>query len=327
MPLLLLVFSPTCTKNYQPPPAPGAPLTRNGDEIMACGQLFHTGTRVILWLDPGGYDAYRAYRLFNSDETLPSRPSPGCNTPSRYDPIRGDLEGSIARQVRERGWDLETLARVVDLFVIHYDAGGVSRECFHVLHDERGLSVHFLLDLDGTLYQTLDLKERARHAGVANSRSIGIEIANVGAHEDADRAAEWYSTDAGGQVRVVIPSKLGDGGIRTPGFIARPARPQLIEGTIQRRRLHQYDLTNAQYDALIKLTYTLCTILPRIRNDYPRNENGALATEVLSGDELSRFSGVLGHFHVSANKVDPGPAFDWDRVVSGVAKLRERPHP
>ena len=37
---------------------------RRGDEIVAAGQFFHTGTRVVLWLDPGGYDAYRVERRF-----------------------------------------------------------------------------------------------------------------------------------------------------------------------------------------------------------------------------------------------------------------------
>ena len=39
-----------------------------------------------------------------------------------------------------------------------------------------------MLDLDGTIYQTLDLKERAWHATTSNSRSVGIEIANIGAY-------------------------------------------------------------------------------------------------------------------------------------------------
>jgi len=39
-------------------------------------------------------------------------------------------------------------------------------QCFKVLHDHRDLSVHFMLDLDGTIYQTLDLKERAWHATI-----------------------------------------------------------------------------------------------------------------------------------------------------------------
>ncbi len=44
--------------------APGTPVPRAGDEIMACGQLFHTGAPVVLWTDPGGYDAYRTDRRF-----------------------------------------------------------------------------------------------------------------------------------------------------------------------------------------------------------------------------------------------------------------------
>ena len=43
---------------------PGKMLHRRGDEIMVAGQLFHTGTRVVLWSDPGGFDAYRVERRF-----------------------------------------------------------------------------------------------------------------------------------------------------------------------------------------------------------------------------------------------------------------------
>ena len=61
----------------------------------------------------------------------------------------------------------------------------------------RGLSAHFLLDLDGTIYQTLDLRERAYHAGASNSRSIGIEIANVGSYgpEEKNEWDDWISSD------------------------------------------------------------------------------------------------------------------------------------
>src|SRR4051812_28223055 len=44
--------------------APGTPLPRAGDEIVVCGQMFHTGAPVVLWMDPGGYDAYRTDRRF-----------------------------------------------------------------------------------------------------------------------------------------------------------------------------------------------------------------------------------------------------------------------
>jgi len=41
---------------------------RHGDEIMVCGQLYRIGTPVKLWLDPGGFDAYRTTRHFSPFE-------------------------------------------------------------------------------------------------------------------------------------------------------------------------------------------------------------------------------------------------------------------
>src|SRR6516225_4010764 len=46
-------------------PKPGTFEPRRGDEIVAAGQFVHTGTRVVLWMDPGGYDAYRVERRFS----------------------------------------------------------------------------------------------------------------------------------------------------------------------------------------------------------------------------------------------------------------------
>ncbi len=110
---------------------------------------------------------------------------------------------------------------------------GWAQGTFEVLHDLRDLSIHFMLDLDGTIYQTLDLKDQARHATMycgaphlfllfslalicmpsiplrsANPTSIGIEIANIGAYAPGDAAApfaQWYSTDAQGQTVLRLP--------------------------------------------------------------------------------------------------------------------------
>jgi N-acetyl-anhydromuramyl-L-alanine amidase AmpD len=226
-------------------------------------------------------------------------------------------------QVRGGGWDLPLLQQVVDQFVIHFDVAGTSRQCFTVLHDLRGLSVHFMLDLDGTIYQTLDAKERAWHATSSNSRSVGIEIANIGAYALAEAAPlkEWYAQDAEGQVRINIPPRFGDGGMRRPGFIARPARPEPVRGEIQGQNLVQYDFTPEQYRALIHLTATLCKLFPKLRCDYPRDSFGQLLRGKMPDDELERYQGVLGHFHVQKNKVDPGPAFQWDYVIEGARKL------
>src|SRR5262245_55250285 len=54
---------------------PGTLLERSGDEIVICGQLFHTGTPVVLWTDPGGYDAYRVENRFENPRLATSQPA------------------------------------------------------------------------------------------------------------------------------------------------------------------------------------------------------------------------------------------------------------
>jgi N-acetyl-anhydromuramyl-L-alanine amidase AmpD len=306
---------------------PGVIAPRQGDEIVVAGQFVHTGTRVVLWMDPGGYDAYRVERRFSPIEKSGWEASQAevkdLSWPNRYDLRRGGLTDEEIERVRGGGWDLPTLQKVVDQFVLHYDVAGTSRQCFRVLHDMRDLSVHFMLDLDGTIYQTLDLKERAWHATTSNSRSVGIEIANVGAYgaDEKDPFAEWYAKEPGCQPRITIPAEFGDGGIRTKGFAGHPARPEPIVGTIQGRELTQYDFTPQQYQALIKLTASLSKIFPKIKCDYPRDAAGKLIPQKLPDDDLQNYQGVLGHFHIQTNKVDPGPAFQWDYVIDNARKL------
>ena len=294
---------------------------------MVAGKFFHTGTPVVLWMDPGGYDAYRVERRFSpidkSDWQTSTEEARELKTPNRYSLRRSGLSDEEIERVRGGGWDLPLLQRVVDQFVIHFDVCGVSRQCFNVLHDHRDLSVHFMLDIDGTLYQTLDLKERAWHATTSNNRSIGIEIANMGAYrsEESKSLQEWYGKDEKGRVCITVPQKLGDGGVRTKGFVGYPARPELIKGTVQGQELLQYDFTPEQYKALIRLAATLCKVFPKIKCDYPKNENGKLIPQKLPDEELNKYAGVMGHFHVQTNKTDPGPAFQWDYVLSNARML------
>ncbi len=334
---------------------PGAEHRRTGDEIMVCGRLFHTGAPVVLWTDPGGYDAYRTERRFvpwkDAAWAPPGAPGRSPDTPARFgtrygkelnEKGAGPLSADDFERIRGGGWDLPTLQGVVDQFVIHYDVCGTSRQCFRVLHDIRGLSIHFMLDIDGTIYQTLDLKERAWHATTSNDRSIGIEIANIGAYGVPDSRnaavggapgafsgsippilAKWYTHDDRG-ARLTLPDTMGDGGLRTPDFVGYSARPRPVIGTIQRTQLVQYDLTPQQYDSLIKLTAALCAIFPNMPCDYPRDADGNLLTDVLPADQLASYRGLLGHFHIQQNKVDPGPAFDWNRVVEGADRRLPR---
>ena len=300
---------------------------RAGDEIVAAGQFFHTGTPIVLWMDSGGYDAYRVERRFSpiekADWKTSSTEVPDLKSPNRYNLRSRQLADEEIERVRGGGWDLPTLRKVVDQFVIHFDVCGVSRQCFKILHDHRDLSVHFMLDLDGTIYQTLDLKERAWHATTSNDRSIGIEIANMGAYksEEARPLQDWYEKDSDGKVRITIPKNFGDGGIRTKNFVGRPARNEPVTGTVQGQELVQYDFTPQQYAALVKLTAALTKVFPKITCDYPRDAHGKLIPGKLPDEDLKAYHGVMGHFHVQTNKNDPGPAFQWDYVIDHAQTL------
>ena len=302
-------------------PTPGDPMTRTGDEIVAAGRFFHTGTPVVLWLDPDGYNAYKARQHFDATKIMPDNPA-DPDSPSRYSPTRRDLAPDLKARVDEEGWTLDNLQQQVDQFVLHYDVCGTSARCFFVLQDLRGLSVHFMLDIDGTIYQTLDLSERAWHAGSANNRSVGIEIAHIGAYPKLEGALEeWYDVDKDGRPVVTLPEEVAERfPVGTPDFVGRSARKELLAGRVNGRDLVQYDFTEEQYRALIKLTAALHRIFPKLELDYPRDEQGCLVPNVLTKDEREAFSGIMAHWHVIKSKIDPGPAFDWDRVITGARR-------
>jgi N-acetyl-anhydromuramyl-L-alanine amidase AmpD len=338
---LLLIAAAGCHSN-QKSAAVGQQLPRKGDEIVVCGQYFHTGgAKVVLWTDPGGFDAYRTERRFSPYDkssfaatTQENHMAEGTVTsPNRYSLRARNLTPEQIEEVRGGGWPLGLAQQKIDQFVYHFDVCGTSRQCFNILQDHRGLSVHFMLDVDGTIYQTLDVKERAWHATKANDRSVGIEIANIGCYRvrppsdatteesGAGVLNEWYRKGPDGKTRMVLPAWASASWIRTPNFIAHPARNDAIVGEIQGREYRMYDLTPQQYDALIKLTATLCTVLPRITPDYPRDANGKLVNHVLPSDQYEEYHGLLGHYHVQTEKQDPGPAFQWDKVTNGARAL------
>jgi len=70
--------------------------------------------------------------------------------------------------------------RKINLFVNHWDVCLDSTTCAKVLNN-RGVSVHFCIDNDGTIYQLLDTNHAAWHGSSrkVNHRSIGVEIANA----------------------------------------------------------------------------------------------------------------------------------------------------
>jgi len=311
--IVAALITPALADDSQSAPAPPE---KRGEAIVVAGQKVAIGTPVILWTDPGGYDAY-VPKIPSATETKGEKKA---NSPGFGQRRHGLNEAQLA-EIKDTGWTLPLLRESVDQFVIHYDVCGTSKKCFEVLR-ERNLSVHFMLDLDGTLYQTLDLKEAAYHATKANGRSVGIEIANMGAYPTQDLAKSplhrWYERDATGRTQIRLPASALIPTRPTGSEPLRPSRDEPVVGTVQGQELIMYDLTSEQYAALAKLTEGLCSTLPKIRRDLPRDGQGRVIDHKLDDDVYNRYQGILGHFHVQLNKTDPGPAFQWDRVLSGL---------
>ncbi|GAB5559065.1 MAG: hypothetical protein SynsKO_07120 [Synoicihabitans sp.] len=306
---------------------PGTLVPRFGDEIVAAGQFFRTGTPVVLWSDADGYDGYRVERRFASlaraDWESSRRDVPALSSPNRYSMRSAGLSPQKREEVRGGSWTLEQLQEVVDQLVLHYDVSGTSRVCFERLHDHRGLSIHFMVDVDGTIYQTLDLKEKAWHATVANSRSIGVEIAQIGAYPspDAKPLRDWYEEREDGSTLLTIPKSARPDSVRNQDYSGRPIRSEVVAGKINGTSLWQYDFTAEQYAALAHLAAALSEVFPKLRLEVPRDETGAVASDKLNDAALKNFGGLIGHFHIQTNKVDPGPAFQWERVLEEARKL------
>jgi N-acetylmuramoyl-L-alanine amidase len=245
-----------------------------GRSIVVAGQMVDVGRPVVLWSDPQGFDGYQTRCI---DQTAGGC----CHIESqRYGARKG---------LKER--TLEELQKLIFQFVLHFDGCVNSRSCFKSMHNRVrpgggtgcGLSAHFMIDADGTIYQTMDLVERAYHAEIANTGSVGVEICNRGR---VDRS-EWPR----------LP----------PEYRTRPTRTVVVNGESH----EAYDFRPEQYESIVAVTRTLLRLFPRIKPEVPE-QNGAVIMDTLP-DPLA-FSGVIGHYHVERKKWDPG-ALDWPRLL------------
>jgi N-acetyl-anhydromuramyl-L-alanine amidase AmpD len=132
------------------------------------------------------------------------------------------------------------------------------------------LSVHFIVDQLGEIYQCADTEALCAHALGGNTYGIGIEIVN-----------------------------RGDGGAPDRGF-DRPKRTEMIHG-----RMCTYgEFYAAQVASVVALNaalaaaYSLPLRVPM--------KGGDVFPGVLEPHYLAGYRGVLGHLHISAGKRDPG---------------------
>jgi hypothetical protein len=129
--------------------------------------------------------------------------------------------------------------------------------------------------------------------------------------------ARWYRPDEQGKVFLIFPDKV-KGAESLKGKALSPRRNDLIQGSLHDVVYQQYDFTPQQYDALAKLTAALCNVFPKMKPDAPRTPEGQVIDRTLSDEQWASFGGILGHYHVQANKSDPGPALDWEYLLNQV---------
>ena len=211
--------------------------------------------------------------------------------PGHYVEVR-HTEGEVRR-------DVQTLAdaqEVVDMVVLHADITTDSRQCFEILK-QRGFSTHFMVDWDGTIYQGTDVAKAAIHAASpdfrknVNNFSIGIDVNCL------------QVNFAGGK-----PSDAAPQGDRRLS--------EVIE--INNVQWQSWGYTDAQYQALIALLKKLAALLPKLQLMAPLAEDNAPIWSVV--EKYNPDIGIYGHYHLTAEKFDPGPGFDWHRLVYGLTE-------
>lgn len=190
---------------------------------------------------------------------------------------------------------LQDAQEVVDMVVIHADITADSRTCYQILK-RRGFSTHFMIDGDGTIYQGTDVAKQAIHASspefrkAINNFSIGIDMNCL-------------------QVNMA-------GGRPPAGGSANRRVSDVVE--INNVQWQSWGYTDAQYRALIALLKTLASVLPKFKLMCPLNEDNSPIWTVV--EKYNPDIGIYGHLHLTEQKFDPGPGFDWHRLVYGLTE-------
>lgn len=156
-------------------------------------------------------------------------------------------------------------------FVCHWDVCLNSKSCFKVL-SQRGLSVHFLIDNDGTIYQLLDMNHIAYHAGSSkwNANSIGVEISNA----YYPKYQNWY---------------------RKNGYGERPVwREKKVHGSYLEPFLGFYDVQLEALKALMKAVNEATGIPLKTPN------SSTTSAPAVRG----QYEGFISHYHLKKNKID-----------------------
>ena len=155
-------------------------------------------------------------------------------------------------------------------FVNHWDATLSSEACAKIIN-KRGLSMHFLIDNDGTIYQMLDIQHVAWQAGskLWNTNGIGVEISNA----FYTKYQNWYVKNGFGE-RPIVTSEVN----------SKKVGPHL-------------DFYPVQLQALAALWAA-------IADSTGMNLEVCNTKGVDEDCRTMKFNGFVNHYNLTANKID-----------------------
>ena len=163
------------------------------------------------------------------------------------------------------------------MIVTHWDAALSAQSCYKILK-KRGISSHFVIDNDGTIYQMVDTQHVAWHAGIrrVNTASIGIDFSNA----YYLKYQSYY---------------------RKRGFGNRPIlENSKVHGRKLKPHLGYYPVQIEAYKALLKCLNACYGIKLKC----PLNADGEMLGGVSQAAASGKFKGVVSHYHLTKRKID-----------------------
>ena len=167
--------------------------------------------------------------------------------------------------------------RNIRLFVNHWDVCLNSKSCNDILN-RSGISVQFLIDNDGTIYQTMDMQHGAWHAGSerVNRASVGVEISNA----YYPKYADWYVQNGYGERPMVDDAWVN--GVKLDPFMG--FYPEQIEAA--------------------KALWKAVASASNVKLKTKLNQFGKVSTKYEKEIVYGKFEGVISHYHCYKGKID-----------------------
>src|SRR3981189_658468 len=129
------------------------PRYRPSGHLIIGGQTFKTAAPIVNWREGPYWDATREICQSTENDAHPELKCIGGVPYGKLPMGPYTKRYSLRPRLRHFGMNppYDAVKASIRQFVIHHDGCTSADMCFSVLQNERGLSVHFLLDNDGTI--------------------------------------------------------------------------------------------------------------------------------------------------------------------------------